>query len=76
MCKQRIGIGNFPENISPIYKKGDPFDKKNYRPVSILLLVSRTYERVKYQQTSNYFESFFKEILCGFRKVHKITCFI
>ena len=55
-------------NVRPIYKRVDPFDKKNYRPVSILALLSKVYERVIYEQASNYFEPFFNEILCGFRK--------
>ena len=38
-------MGSFPDslkcaNARPIYKKVDPFDKKNYRPVSILPLSS------------------------------------
>ena len=55
-------------NVRPIYKKEDPFDKKKYRPVSILPLLSKVYERVIYEQTSYYFEPFFNEIVCRFRK--------
>ena len=51
-------------------QKVNPFDKKNYRPVSILPLLSKVYERVIYEEASNYFESFFNEILCGFRKAY------
>ena len=47
-------------------KKVDPFDKKNYRPVSILPLLLKVYERVIYQQGSNYFEPFFNYALRGF----------
>ena len=56
-------------NVRPIYKKDDPFNKKNYRPV-ILPLLSKVYERVIYEQTSYYIKPFFYEILCGFRKAH------
>ena len=38
--------------------------------MSILPLLSKVYERVIYEQASNYFEPFFNEILCGFRKAH------
>ena len=38
--------------------------------MTILPLLSKVYERVIYKQASNYFESFFNEILCGFRKVN------
>ena len=48
----------------------DPFDKNNYRPVSILPLLSKVYERLIYEQVSNYFEPYFNETLCGFRKAH------
>ena len=57
-------------NVRPIYKRVDPFDKKNYRPVSILPLLSKVYERVIYEEASNYFEPFFNEILRGFRKAY------
>ena len=64
-------------NVRTIYKKEDPFDKNNYRPVSILPLLSKVYERVIYEQVSNYFEHVFKEILCGFRKACSTAiCFI
>ena len=46
------------------YTKKDPFDKKNYRPVSRLTV----YDRVIYEQASNYFQHFFNEILCGLEK--------
>ena len=42
--------GEFPDclkqaNISPIFKKDDPLDKENCRPVSILPLLSKVYEK-------------------------------
>ena len=51
-------------------QKVNPFDKNNYRPVSILPLLSKVYERGIYEQASNFFEPFFNENLGGFRKVH------
>ena len=32
-------------NITPVHKKDGPLDKENYRPVSILPLLSKVYER-------------------------------
>ena len=43
-----------------------------YRPVSILPLVLKLYERVLYKQTSNYFEPFSYKILRWFRKANSI----
>ena len=72
---EALKTGSFPNSLKcvsvrPIYKRVDPFDKKNYRPVGILPLLSKAYERVIYGQASNYFEPFFNEILCRFRKAH------
>ena len=46
-----IETGNFPDsikmaNVTPVFKKEDPLDKSNHRPVSILPLLSKVYERV------------------------------
>ena len=61
---EALKTGSFPDslkcaNVRPINKKKDPFDKKNYRPVIILRLLSKVYEKVIYEQTSYYFEPFF-----------------
>ena len=70
-----IETGCFPDslkaaNITPIFKRDDPLDKANYRPVSILPMISKVYERIIYNQLSEYSESFLSHILCGFRKAH------
>ena len=52
------------------YKKVEPFDKKTYRPVTTLPLLSKVNERVIYEQASNYFETFSNETLCVVRKAH------
>ena len=67
--------GGFPDclkqaNVSPIFKKGDPLDKENYRPFNILPLLSKVYEKLLYNRLSDYVENIFNVILCGFRKVH------
>ena len=58
-----IETGCFPDslkeaNITSIFEKDDPFDKSNYRPVSILPLISKVYERLIYNQLSEYTEIF------------------
>ena len=57
-------------NITPIFKKDDHLDKSNYRPVSILPLLSKVYERIIYKQLSQHSEQFLSSILCDFRKAH------
>ena len=55
--------GTFPEElklaeVTPLFKKADPFDKVNCRPVSLLLHVSKVYERIIFNQISTYFEPY------------------
>ena len=57
-------------NVALAFKKEDSFDKSNYRPVSILPLLSKVYGKVIYNQLSGYSESFLNNILYGFRKAH------
>ena len=70
-----IETGYFPDslkaaNITPILKKDDPLDKSNDRPVSILPLISKLFERLIYNQLSEYTERFLNHILCDFRLTH------
>ena len=42
--------------------------KENYRPISILPNVSKSYERCLHDQIATYFEHIFSRYQCGFRK--------
>ena len=42
--------------------------KKNYRPISILPILSKVYERLIYNQMYPYFDKLFSKFQCGFRK--------
>ena len=57
-------------DITPVFKKLDPSDKANYRPVSILPLLSKVFEKIMYDQLYEYLEHFLNQLLCGFRKAH------
>ena len=57
-------------NVTPVFKSVDPLDKSNYRPLNILPLLSKVYEKVIYNQLSDYSNSFLNNILCDFRKGH------
>ena len=49
--------------------KDDPTDKTNFRPVSVLSLSSKVFERIIYNQLGTYMGTFLNKLLCGFRKV-------
>ena len=57
-------------SISPVHKKDEPKDKENYRPVSVLLLLFKFFERLIYDQLNEYVEQYLNSWLCGFRKAH------
>ena len=54
--------------VSPIFKKKDPFDVQNWRPVSILPITSKLFERTLEEQLSDHFENIFNPYLSAFRK--------
>ena len=55
-------------DITPVYKKNDPLDKTNYRPVSILPVVLKIFERIMHKQINDFIISFLSNYLCGYRK--------
>ena len=57
-------------NITPVHKNDEATDKENYRPVSLLPLLSKVFERLLYDQLSDYLEKYLNTLLCGFRKTH------
>ena len=68
-----LGKKKFPSklklaDISPIHKKLQSVLKGNYRPVSILPVVSKIFERIMDKQTNQYVIKYLSDYLCGYRK--------
>ena len=57
-------------DIIPIHKKKSKFDIENYRPVSILPVLSKIYERCMFDQMYSYFNQILSKHQCGFRQGH------
>ena len=55
-------------DVTPIFKKEDPLDKINYRPISILPTVSKIFQRILFNQLKRFSNKFLSPLLCGFRK--------
>ena len=55
-------------DITSIHKKGDCTEVGNYRPVSMLPILSKIFERVLQKQISRYMEIYLSPFLCGYRK--------
>ena len=55
-------------DVSPIFKKDDPQKPKYYRPVSVLPVVYKVFERLLHKQMSLYVEEYLPPCLRGYRK--------
>ena len=69
-----VDRGGFPSvlqitNFTPVFKKGDRDLKDNYRPVSILSVISTNYfEKLLRKQITMFIDPLLSEFQCGFRK--------
>ena len=61
--------------IIPLYKKEDPLDVKNYRPVALLPILSKVLEKIVFMQISQYLEAncLIHPNHHGFRAFHSTT---
>lgn len=77
IINQSLCTGIFPDSlkiakISPIYKKGDAHITDNYRPISLLPVLSKIFEKVVFLQVYEYFveNNLLYDSQYGFRKYH------
>ena len=59
LCNFSMTLGSFPDackiaKVKPLYKKGSKTDRSNYRPISLLSLLSKVFERVALDQTGEF----------------------
>ena len=59
-------------NVIPLYKSDDVFLFNNYRPVSLLCVISKVFEKVMYNRLIDFLETFaiLNNSQFGFRKMH------
>ena len=72
MVNLSFSTATFPNRLKtaqvvPIHKKNSTLDKGNYRPVSILPIVSKIFERSINSQLTDYFNNHFNPYLSAFR---------
>ena len=84
MFNTSIETSQFPNlwklaRITPIFKGGDRSDKSNYRPISILPVISRLFEKLIADQLYQYMNEndMFSSNQSGFRRLHStLTCLL
>ena len=55
-------------NITPVFKKGYRCSKENYRPVIILPVISKVFEKLLCKQITIFIDQLLSKYQCGFRK--------
>ena len=75
MYNESKNSNNFPNSlktadITPIHKEKEKTNKKNYRPVSVLPILSKLYEGNMNEEIFTYVEKFLSPYLFGYRKGH------
>jgi len=74
---QSVSQSIFPDDwkrakVTPLFKQGDRDDLNNYRPISVISVIAKAFERIVYDQLYAYLEE--HNIICkyqsGFRAIH------
>ena len=82
LCVLSMTLGSFPNafkiaKVKPLFKKGSKTVPSNYRPISLLSLLSKVFERVVLDQTEEFLSlnKILYDYQSGFRKNHSTdTC--
>ena len=73
IINKALDEGTFPNNLKkaeviPVYKKSDKLNKSNYRPVSILPILAKVFEKVLAHQITPFLNTVFSCHLSAFRQ--------
>ena len=54
--------GIFPDDwkcarVTPLFKQGESFELNNYRPISVISVVAKVFQRIVYDQLYNFLKS-------------------
>ena len=73
LFNQALTTGEFPSNlknsdVTPVFKENNQLIKENYRPVSVLPIISKVFEKLMQNQINVHIKRFLSSYLCGYRK--------
>ena len=69
---QVLTTGEFSSNfknadVTTVFKNNNPLNKENYRPVSVLPVISKLFEKLMHNQINLHIKYFLSPYLCGYR---------
>ena len=69
LLNDSLETGTFPDrlklaDITPVFKKINPLNKTNYRPVSVLSIVSTLFEKIMQKQINGFISNCLSPYLC------------
>ena len=77
ICNMSLEEGIFPSklkiaNVLPLFKAEEPSQFNNYRPVSLLCILSKVFDKIMYNRVSDFLTKLeiLYEFQFGFRKKH------
>ena len=70
-----IDVGEWPcqwklSNVTPVHKKDDETSKTNYRPISVLSVIPKVFEKLQFDQLYSVFTPVFSDNMSGFLRGH------
>ena len=73
LFNQALTTGEFPSNLEkadvmPVFINNNPLSKENYRPVSVLPIISKVFERLMQNKKKLHIKSFFIVILVSLQE--------
>ena len=56
--------------VTPLFKKDEELDKRNYRPVTVLPCLKNTFERLLSVQIDDFYQGLLSDFVSAYRKGH------
>ena len=71
LLNELIETRTFPDSLkladtTPAFKKKDPLNKTNYRPVSLLPTASKLFEKIMQKQVNGFISNCLSPYICGY----------
>ena len=84
MFNTSLETSQFPDSwkvagVTPIFKGGEKTEKSNYRPISVLPVISKLFDKLVFDQLYQYMtkNDLFSHNQSGFRRLHStLTCLL